>query len=369
MPPSQQAARHRDNRRRARKAAALVPLALVSGSWTTFLVASATATSDARSLPSGQVSLPADPIQAPASLPVVRRPAPGQAEPGRTAAIEGIPAVALAAYQRAAAVVDSADPACHLGWPLLAAIGRVESDHGRHAGSQISADGRARPAVFGPALDGENGTSRINDTDRGLFDGNKLVDRAVGPMQFIPSTWLIVGVDGDGDGRRDPQDIDDAALAAAVHLCSGDADLATDWGAESAVYRYHRSLAYVDLVTRIAREYSAEDYASHLYSAYPPILPYLAYDAAPARHAHRHQSRHESGVDTNGGQSGATSPSTPAASPGHHAGTTPAGNEPTSAPGGHENDPVTQVVASAESTVTDSLNQAQDLLPVPLPTP
>ena len=40
-------------------------------------------------------------------------------------------------------------------------------------------------------------------------------------MQFIPSTWPVVKVDADGDGKRNPQDIDDAALATAVYLCSG----------------------------------------------------------------------------------------------------------------------------------------------------
>ena len=44
-------------------------------------------------------------------------------------------------------------------------------------------------------------------------------------MQFIPSTWSIVGVDADNDGQRNPQDVDDAALASAVYLCSGADDL------------------------------------------------------------------------------------------------------------------------------------------------
>ena len=42
-------------------------------------------------------------------------------------------------------------------------------------------------------------------------------------MQFIPSTWRTWQTDGDGDGVADPNDIDDAALAAAGYLCqSGD---------------------------------------------------------------------------------------------------------------------------------------------------
>ncbi len=50
--------------------------------------------------------------------------------------------------------------------------------------------------------------------------------RATGPLQFIPSTWERWGSDGDGDGVADPQDIDDAAYAAARYLCASGADLA-----------------------------------------------------------------------------------------------------------------------------------------------
>ena len=67
-------------------------------------------------------------------------------------------------------------------------------------------------------------------------------------MQFIPSTWSVVGVDADGDGERNPQDIDDAALGTAVYLCSGSDDLGTDAGRAAAVYRYNHSQSYVDLV-------------------------------------------------------------------------------------------------------------------------
>ena len=81
-------------------------------------------------------------------------------------------------------------------------------------------------------------------------------------MQFIPSTWRVVGVDADEDGERNPQDIDDAALATAVYLCSGSDDLATDAGQRAAVYRYNHSHSYVDLVISIAEAYLAGDYTS-----------------------------------------------------------------------------------------------------------
>ena len=81
-------------------------------------------------------------------------------------------------------------------------------------------------------------------------------------MQFIPSTWSVVGVDADGDAQRNPQDIDDASLATAVYLCSGDDDLGGDAGRREAVYRYNHSKEYVDLVLRIMQAYMDGDFTS-----------------------------------------------------------------------------------------------------------
>jgi len=361
---SPNAGRRRDSRRRARRAATLVPLALVSGSWTTFLLGGSTATSDASSLSSDGVVPPAAPIDAPASLPTVRRPAAGVPAPAASVRDDGIPAVALSAYQRAAVVIDAADASCHLSWSLLAAIGRVESDHARHAGSQLSEDGVARPPIFGPLLDGSQGTTRIADTDGGLFDRSTALDRAVGPMQFIPSTWLMVGVDGDGDHQRNPQDIDDAALAAAVYLCSGDGDLATAGGAGAAVYRYNHSAAYVDLVMRIAMEYAVEGYAARAYSAYTPILPDLGYHPTPTTGPHQH---HPVSVTPTDPHSDAIPPSTQDDDPEDQPTSPPTDHEPSPAPDDQESDPVTQLVTAAQSTVSDVFGQdlPQNLLPTP----
>jgi len=81
-------------------------------------------------------------------------------------------------------------------------------------------------------------------------------------MQFIPSTWSVVGVDADGDGKRDPQDVDDAALATAVYLCSGTDDLVTTAGQRSAIHRYNHSRSYVDLVLSIMEAYLDGDFTS-----------------------------------------------------------------------------------------------------------
>ena len=103
-----------------------------------------------------------------------------------------VPEAALRAYRNAEHGLASTRPGCDLPWTLLAAIGRVESDHGRYAGSQLGSDGVSRPAILGLRLDGAGPVAAIRDTDNGKLDGDKLWDRAVGQMQFIPSTWAMV---------------------------------------------------------------------------------------------------------------------------------------------------------------------------------
>jgi hypothetical protein len=75
-------------------------------------------------------------------------------------------------------------------------------------------------------------------------------------MQFIPGTWQSVGVDGDGDGIKNPQDIDDAAMSTAVYLCSGNANLSDPGDLNQAVLRYNHSQSYVNLVVSIAKAYA-----------------------------------------------------------------------------------------------------------------
>ncbi|CAN5119696.1 hypothetical protein BH18ACT9_BH18ACT9_07330 [soil metagenome] len=250
------------------KATALVPLTLLSGAWTAGLVGldGPTAAGTGAALPHG-TSVPAEAIEAPASLS-----APGAIAPGlpddaansviASASVNGVPDAALAAYQRAAQVIEAADRSCHITWQLIAAIGRVESDHGRYGGNTLSGKGVSTPGIYGIPLDGAKGTARITDTDAGRYDDDTELDRAVGPMQFIPSTWSVVGVDGDGDGVRNPQDIDDAALSTAVYLCSGDEDLSIGADRRTAIYRYNHSEEYVDLVLSVMRAYVDGDYTA-----------------------------------------------------------------------------------------------------------
>ncbi|MBC7519177.1 MAG: lytic transglycosylase domain-containing protein [Microbacteriaceae bacterium] len=166
----------------------------------------------------------------------------------------GIPPRALRGYAGAALALSVEQPNCRLGWSTLAALGNIESGHGTHAGSALGADGVAQPSIYGPQLSG-GAFGAIRDTDGGVLDGDPVWDRAVGPLQFIPSTWKRWGADGNGDGIADPQQIDDAALAAAHYLCHyGHLDTVEGWRA--AIFGYNHSTVYVDDVANVANDYA-----------------------------------------------------------------------------------------------------------------
>ncbi|MFF0506411.1 lytic transglycosylase domain-containing protein [Streptomyces fimicarius] len=157
----------------------------------------------------------------------------------------GIPATVLDAYRKAESAVGRSDPGCGLPWQLLAAIGKVES--GQASGGRVDARGTTLSPILGPALDG-NGFALIRDTDNGAYDGDRTFDRAVGPMQFIPSTWASWGADGNGDGRKDPNNVYDAALAAGHYLCAGPRDLNRRADLDRAILSYNRSDTYLRTV-------------------------------------------------------------------------------------------------------------------------
>ncbi|MEU2671346.1 lytic murein transglycosylase [Streptomyces sp. NPDC007164] len=157
----------------------------------------------------------------------------------------GIPATVLAAYRKAERTLGRTDPGCRLPWQLLAAIGKVES--GQAGGGRVDANGTTLSPILGPVLNGA-GFANIPDTDGGAYDGDRRYDRAVGPMQFIPSTWAHWGQDGNGDGRRDPNNIHDAALAAGHYLCAGPRDLSVKADLDRAILSYNHSDTYLRTV-------------------------------------------------------------------------------------------------------------------------
>ncbi|WP_370934756.1 lytic murein transglycosylase [Amycolatopsis sp. cg13] len=194
-------------------------------------------------------SLPQPPV--PQALGVPGYPnGPGSAT---TAGPLGIPDSMLRAYRNAADIMAREQPGCHLDWALIAAIGRVESNHAR--GGYVDARGNTLERILGPVLDGAGGFAAIRDTDHGRYDGDPVWDRAVGPTQFIPSTWASYASDGNGDGISDPNNIYDETLATARYLCSGGLDLSTDANQRLAVRRYNNSQSYVDTVMAYANGY------------------------------------------------------------------------------------------------------------------
>ncbi len=168
-----------------------------------------------------------------------------------------VPQRALRAYANAELMQRAAAPDCRLSWVTLAGIGRVESDHGRLGRAELDADGVARPSIIGVPLDGSDGVREIRDTEGGALDGDTVYDRAVGPMQFLPTTWERYGADGNGDGVRDPHQLDDAALAAARYLCAGGRDTASGEGWWDGVLTYNRSISYARTVWAAADRYAA----------------------------------------------------------------------------------------------------------------
>ncbi|MBS1848276.1 MAG: lytic murein transglycosylase [Actinobacteria bacterium] len=168
-----------------------------------------------------------------------------------TAFVDGtdLPLVALDAYVHATSMAALMRPGCHVGWSLLAGIGEVESGQGSYGGTEVRADGTLTQPIYGIPLDGTGGNETIVAADGSYM-------RAEGPMQFLPSTWAAVGVDGDGDGVADIQNLYDAAATAAMYLCRNGVDVATAAGLRSAILSYNFSGAYFASVTAAAKGYA-----------------------------------------------------------------------------------------------------------------
>lgn len=167
----------------------------------------------------------------------------------------GIPLASLDAYLRAQNVLARDLPQCGVEWWMIAGIGRVESNHGRYGGAQPGQNGNVAPRIIGIPLDGSPGVAAIRDTDLGLWDGDNVWDRAVGPMQFIPSTWKGYAADNNGDGATDPNNVYDAALGTGRYLCRAAGHLGDDGSLTRAYLAYNASQSYAADVLAGARRY------------------------------------------------------------------------------------------------------------------
>lgn len=168
-----------------------------------------------------------------------------------------IPAVAHDAYRAASAAASTVKEACVVDWTILGGIGQVESRHGRiDADHDLTPDGDVEPPIRGRSLDGTRGTQAIPDTDGGELDGDATWDRAMGPLQFIPTTWEELGQDGNGDGAIDPDNLYDAALTAVAHLCTREpGDYTQPSELRRALIGYNASGRYADDVLEWIERY------------------------------------------------------------------------------------------------------------------
>ncbi|MFL6054155.1 MAG: NlpC/P60 family protein [Actinoallomurus sp.] len=135
-------------------------------------------------------------------------------QPQQSGDASGIPSNYLALYKKAGQQYG-------IPWNVLAGIGYVETHHG-----QLKAPG---------VLSGEN------------------YAHAGGPMQFIPGTWAIYGVDGNGDGKKDRYDPADAIPAAARYLKHSGAPQRM----RDAIFAYNHLVSYVDNVLSWAKKYAS----------------------------------------------------------------------------------------------------------------
>ncbi len=168
-----------------------------------------------------------------------RRPEPPVFTQGRRKLVDaGVPDLAAKAYLNASVRVHEDHPECAVPPEVLVAFGRQESDHGRVV--EWDDTGHSRTILRGYANTGD-------DTDQGELDGDTDADWAVGPMQFIPTTWKHFAQDGDGDGKAEPGDYYDSALTAAWHICSlvgafpSIADIQAAWDQYDTTVRYARA--------------------------------------------------------------------------------------------------------------------------------
>ncbi|HEX9339324.1 MAG TPA: lytic transglycosylase, partial [Pseudonocardiaceae bacterium] len=159
----------------------------------------------------------------------------------------GIPGVVLDAYLKAQNTLASQEPNCHLPWWLLAGIGKIES--GQAENGEVDQQGNTLRPILGPELDGQHGYARLPAILGGRWTGDTVWERAVGPMQFLPSTWLEWG------GGGNPNNVYDSALAAGKYLCNGGRNLSDPAQQAAAVFSYNHSDSYVKIVLIWANAY------------------------------------------------------------------------------------------------------------------
>lgn len=198
---------------------------------------------DPQAQPVAQAEQPV-PAAVPAPAPIPEIPPTPELPTNIAVSPIAIPVVNVSAYKNAERILAQQQPGCGISWTVIAGIGRVESTHANNG--KVDDSGELHEPILGPRLNGTlAGNQVIRDTDGGALDGDAEYDRAVGPMQFLPSTWNLYHADGNGDGVSDPQNLFDAALATGMYLCDDGTDMRDLGSTTKAILRYNNSMAYV----------------------------------------------------------------------------------------------------------------------------
>jgi hypothetical protein len=143
--------------------------------------------------------------------------------------------------------IDAAQTCPGLPWPVLAGIGKVESDHGQ-------------------------------STLPGVHTGANSAG-AEGPMQFLPATFGEFAVNADPGQPLSPYNPADAIYTAARMLCADGAHGGSTAGIERAIFAYNHADWYVREVMTWADMYAAQDGSGH--AATRPAQPTSAQETSP----------------------------------------------------------------------------------------
>jgi cell wall-associated NlpC family hydrolase len=157
-----------------------------------------------------------------------------------------LPGAALSAYRRASSTLKETDARCEVPAALLVGIGRIMSNHGRAAGSQLQTGGLTSDLLIGLI-----GTPSA-DTDGGQIDLSAVVDSRVGPLQILPARWLeFVPV---GVIESSPEWLYSSAIVAGRVLCSASKELTSNEGVHRALNAFTKNASLTEAILGSARQ-------------------------------------------------------------------------------------------------------------------
>ena len=157
-----------------------------------------------------------------------------------------LPGAAFSAYRRASSSLRGTDGRCEIPAALLVGIGRIMSNHGRAAGSQLQTGGLASDLLIG--LTGAPSA----DTDGGRVDLSPVTDSRVGPLQVLPAQWLeFLPV---GAIESSPEWLYSSAIVAGRVLCSASRELKSNEGIHRALNAFTKNASLTEAILGSARQ-------------------------------------------------------------------------------------------------------------------